>query len=953
MTRARNRRRRVPLHPSTTGSFHPIKVDSNSASCKTDGSVEKGDSTPAHEHRSQPDPNAGNQRLEDPQIGKKDVNGRQSHGHISPKGCPHHHHHHHHHQQFKREGKEGSDLRKTLASKHHVTEDGKMPSKPQEYTPYLAARAKELKEEGNRLFQKKDYSSAMDQYELALKLTPPDHPDRAVFHSNRAACLMQMKPISYEDAIEECNLALHAHPGFPRALLRRARAFEAIGKLELALQDVELLLQGDVRHPDAVEMARRIRLCIGNEGDTEAQRHDQDMLPTSISPSDEQTHVEQPANATVQSREAPSISIPLCNEETEVNTHNEDDDGTVLTPIPSSRQMQTPPKPSSQPTRFQPLPHTPPHEALPSIPPCKDSTMTSPLDSSDANNPPSFDPCKSETLKKVIHQDSIQILQPDGSTPHMRPLKLIYDHDIRLAEMPMDCKFGDLRKLVRERFPSSKSILIKYKDAEGDLVTITSTHDLRLAEAAAAIESTSRSFRMASIGPFLQGQHEEDSAIGLPVVPSPLDQLRLHVVEVSADQEPYDKEEICMVKAEGSAISRDGRGTTQSKLTLDNEANLKEKEDFDKWLLDFAQLFRAHLGIDPNGHLDLHERGMELCAEALEEIASTEEAHRLFGSAASKFQEMAALGFLNWGNVYMCAARKQLPHDDSDDHGLSFCDRLQAAFNWAQAQYALAEQKFAESIRVKPDFFDAMLSLGQRDFESAKLHWSLAIAKQLDLSSWDSTEMLKLFHKAEKTMQEAADLVEKQECSTKEFKCSVAKMEDADELQGKSNVDCVKSAFEQDVALKSQVYLFWGNILYEHSQVVFRLGFPSWKELLDGAVEKFEIAGASPLDVLTALRKHLSNSTVFLDANERTGQEAGSNQERQETGDTKEPPEEVVVSEFLPEDDSKAWKDMARDHDRLCDENDMAKDEDQCNDGMSTARDGDVVDPGCPVEVLL
>ncbi|MCO5554529.1 hypothetical protein L7F22_008058 [Adiantum nelumboides] len=940
MTRARNRRRRVPLHPSTTGSFHPIKVDSNAASCKTDGSVEKGDSMPAHEHHSQPVPNAGNQRLEDPQIGKTDVNGWRSQGHTSPE-CPHHH------QQFKREG---SDLRKTLASKHHVTEDGKMPSKPQEYTPYLAARAKELKEEGNRLFQKKDYSSAMDQYELALKLTPPHHPDRAVFHSNRAACLMQMKPISYEDAIEECNLALHAHPGFPRALLRRARAFEATGKLELALQDVELLLQGDVSHPDAVEMARRIRLCIENDGDIEAQRHDQDTLPTSISPSAEQTHVEQPANATVQSREAPSISIPMCNEETEVNTYNEDDDGTVLTPIPPSRRMQTPPKPSSQPTRFQPLPHTPPHEALPNIPLCKDSPMTSPLDSSDANNPPSFDPCKSETLKKVIHQDSIQILQPDGN---MHPLKLIYHHDIRLAEMPVDCKFGDLRKLVRERFPSSKSILIKYKDSEGDLVTITSTHDLRLAEAAAAIESASRSFRMASIGPFPQGQHEEDSAIGLPVVPSTLDQLRLHVVEVSADQEPYDKEETCMVKAEGSSISRDGRGTTQSKVTLDGEASLKEKVYFDKWLLDFAQLFRAHLGIDPNGHLDLHERGMELCAEALEEVASTEEAHKLFGSAASKFQEMAALGFLNWGNVYMCEARKQLPHDDSDDHGLSFCNRLQAAFDWAQAQYALAEQKFTESIRVKPDFFDAMLSLGQRDFESAKLHWSLAIAKQIDLSSWDSNEMLKLFHKAEKTMQEAADLVEKQECSTKEFKCSAAKMEDADELQGKSNVDFVKSAFEQDVALKSQVYLFWGNILYEHSQVVYRLGFPSWKELLDGAVEKFEIAGASSLDVSTALQKHLSNSTVFLDANERTGQEAGSNHERQETGDTKELPEEVTVSDFLAEDDSRAWKDMARDHDQLCDEIYMPKDVDQCNDGMSTARDGDVVDPRRPVEVSL
>ncbi|KAK6133217.1 hypothetical protein DH2020_033053 [Rehmannia glutinosa] len=85
-------------------------------------------------------------------------------------------------------------------------------------------KAHELKEEGNRRFQAKDYVGALQQYENALKLTPKTHPDRAVFHSNRAACLMQMKPIDYETVISECNLALQVQPRFVRALLRRARA---------------------------------------------------------------------------------------------------------------------------------------------------------------------------------------------------------------------------------------------------------------------------------------------------------------------------------------------------------------------------------------------------------------------------------------------------------------------------------------------------------------------------------------------------------------------------------------------------------------------------------------------------------------------------------------------------------------------------------------------------------
>ncbi|OIV89770.1 hypothetical protein TanjilG_02902 [Lupinus angustifolius] len=84
--------------------------------------------------------------------------------------------------------------------------------------------AHELKEEGNKRFQNKDYVGALQQYENALKLTPKTHLERAVFHSNRAACLMQMKPIDYETVIAESTMALQVQPQFLRALLQRARA---------------------------------------------------------------------------------------------------------------------------------------------------------------------------------------------------------------------------------------------------------------------------------------------------------------------------------------------------------------------------------------------------------------------------------------------------------------------------------------------------------------------------------------------------------------------------------------------------------------------------------------------------------------------------------------------------------------------------------------------------------
>lgn len=73
----------------------------------------------------------------------------------------------------------------------------------------------------------------------------------------------------------------------------------------------------------------------------------------------------------------------------------------------------------------------------------------------------------------------------------------------------------------------------------------------------------------------------------------------------------------------------------------------------DDWLFGFTQLFRTHVGIDLDAHIDLHELGMELCSEALEETVTSEEAQRLFDKDAPKFQEVAALAFFNWG-MFIC-----------------------------------------------------------------------------------------------------------------------------------------------------------------------------------------------------------------------------------------------------------------------------------------------------------
>lgn len=50
-----------------------------------------------------------------------------------------------------------------------------------------------LRDEGNKLFGKKEYTKALECYDKALKSIPASHPDKPLLHSNKAACHMMGK----------------------------------------------------------------------------------------------------------------------------------------------------------------------------------------------------------------------------------------------------------------------------------------------------------------------------------------------------------------------------------------------------------------------------------------------------------------------------------------------------------------------------------------------------------------------------------------------------------------------------------------------------------------------------------------------------------------------------------------------------------------------------------------
>jgi tetratricopeptide (TPR) repeat protein len=272
--------------------------------------------------------------------------------------------------------------------------------------------------------------------------------------------------------------------------------------------------------------------------------------------------------------------------------------------------------------------------------------------------------------------------------------------------------------------------------------------------------------------------------------------------------------------------------------------------------------------VDPEAHVDLHELGMEFCSEALEQAVTSEEAQPLFEASACKFQEVAALAFFNWGNVHMCAARKRIVLEENDADKSAFNERLEGAFEWARSQYEMARSKYEESVRVKPDFYEGVLALGQESFENAKLRWSLAMAKQLDLATWDSSETVALFKHAEEKMHVAFEMWEAFE--DRKLKEISAVCEPSLKPDPRGKRDCQHKLSESETkeqlrATRFQINLFWGNILFEHSQVEFKLGLPSWKALLDMAVQKFELAGASPSDIIVVLKNHVANVALPRD----------------------------------------------------------------------------------------
>lgn len=74
-----------------------------------------------------------------------------------------------------------------------------------------------------------------------------------------------------------------------------------------------------------------------------------------------------------------------------------------------------------------------------------------------------------------------------------------------------------------------------------------------------------------------------------------------------------------------------------------------------------------------------------------------------------------------------------------------------------------ASIRYEEALKIKPDFYEGLLALGQQQFEQAKLSWYFAIANKVDLQTWPPMEVLQLYNKAEDSVEKGMQMWEEME----------------------------------------------------------------------------------------------------------------------------------------------------------------------------------------------
>jgi len=109
------------------------------------------------------------------------------------------------------------------------------------------------KEKGNSYVKTKQWDKAIEFYTRAINCYSYD----PVFYANRALCYLKKE--NFAAAEKDCNLSLKLDGTYVKALQRRAAARENLGKLELAKNDLEMVLLHEPKNRESATALQNLK----------------------------------------------------------------------------------------------------------------------------------------------------------------------------------------------------------------------------------------------------------------------------------------------------------------------------------------------------------------------------------------------------------------------------------------------------------------------------------------------------------------------------------------------------------------------------------------------------------------------------------------------------------------------------------------------------------------------
>lgn len=441
--------------------------------------------------------------------------------------------------------------------------------------------------------------------------------------------------------------------------------------------------------------------------------------------------------------------------------------------------------------------------------------------------------------------------------------KVTLGSETRLVQLTASAGYGDLLAQVAAKFPTAGPVVLRYLDAEGDLVTITSRNDLHAAFAE-ALKNADKRLGVAGIPPIkVQATAVANHAEVPPIPVEELNENRTLQQQILAQQAAQQLQQQTKQTAQGYPSG--------------------DLIEIDDWLIDLIGMVKDAAGIDSDKHIDVQNDAMTVLGKAIDTTIRSEEAQPLFDKAAARFQEIIAMGYVQWSQVHTHKAHRLMDVAALADQ--SWSKELEGS---VKKEFDAAEALIKKSLDVKADYFEALGAMAALECDRAKVACKLlqkpvppmepaadeaAVKASQEATTAATKEALAKikagdvksagknmtnaagWYKKARAAAEAADAERKAEAEKR--KGSSSSSEDKQpEAAAAANGQAEGSQDSMLTTLSSHAQVMHGNSLYEWSQVLAAVDESSWKSVLDEATELFRAAGCAEKDIRGALKNH-------------------------------------------------------------------------------------------------